>query len=269
MILKPFYFLLLFISMSGFTQTDKKEEDAAKRKVLENYAEDKDHKLLQKVKDTVSDSVDAVKGYFSDDKKPEKKVEPEVIDSTEVKENPDMPQMPELKKKPKENNIDEGKLTETLKSLENNPMLKMLSPEQRKAAARMMQKNPFAEMEKKAIKTLILTKMDPKKPAGKFVHDNPKVVDVAAEWVIDDKAIPSFVSIVNKPNKAKTMAIVVVVVFLSVFFLNLKNSKGNILKRIMIKIGLMLTSAVVTFSAFYFIYQEELEPTIRVISKSL
>lgn len=289
MFFRTFFLILLTLSFASFAQESAESEEEAKEKVLKNYASDKDHKLLQKVKDAISDSVDSVKGYISgDEKKPDAKGEskaqpgtnPEAALETEAShtQNSDeatRDEQAELDAQIKthqisaDGKINEDQLAKTLKNLKDNPMLKMLSAEQMQAAAKMMQKNPFGYMQKTAIKKMILAKMDPKKPAGKFVHENPKVVDIAAEWVIDDEAIPAFVSIINQPDKAKTMGIVVLVVFITIFILNLKNSSKSILKRILIKFGLMIGSAVVNFSAFYIIYQKELDPTIRVISKNL
>lgn len=196
-------------------------------------------------------------------------VEPEMMKAQENGEvlDPDNPQPENFQGGIKVPDVSPEKLQEIMKSLEGNPILKMLPAQHREAAAKMMHKNPFTEMGKVAVKKMILSKMDPKHPAGKFIHESPKLVDFAADWVVDDKAIPSFVSIIAKKNKAKFMGGIFIAVFITVFLINLKKSKKNILQRIIFQIAIMLGSFAVNASAFYIIYREELAPTLEIAKK--
>jgi len=295
------YFVLVLVCLPLVVSALTDEEKLERQRVLDKFAneetkraiENEDKGIVEKTKEQLSDGLDSLKEKLpenmkkmiqGDDSQVVKPNQANAASATDVEADlqaaqeggevldPDA-EMEKLNTgevpsggMPK---IDPAELSKIMKNLDGNPLLKMLSPQQREAAAKMMKQNPFATMKKDAIKNIILTKMDAKKPAGKFLHDNPKLVDVTAEWIIDDKAIPAFISIINKPDKAKIMGGVVVGVFITVFLLNLKNSKNNILKRIFFKIVLMLGSATVNFSAFYLIYKEELGPTVDVISRSM
>lgn len=301
-LLALFSLLLSLVAVAQMTDEEKLE----KQKVLQKFADEKtrqqieqqDKGMVEKTKEAVSDTYQNLKKKLPENLQnmlPGENTAPTKVEAQAPKEVPAEsneldPELQALQNEAQaidpdqeittesgmkidlnaaKGAIDPEKMQQIIKNLENNPMLKMLSAKQKEAAAQMMQKNPFAEMGKSAVKTTILAKMDASKPAGKFIHDHPKLVDFVADWVVDDKAIPAFVSIIVKKEKAKIMGGVFVAVLITVFLLNLKNSKKSIFKRILIKIAIMLGSFLVNAGSFYFIYREELGPTVDVAMRHL
>jgi hypothetical protein len=144
---------------------------------------------------------------------------------------------------------------------------KIMNDQMKDAAAKMMQSNPFKMMSNEDVKSMILGRFKPESPIGKFFNNNPNAVDGTVAWIKDEHAIPSFISIINKPEKMKYFGYSVLAVFLIAFFLNLKNGKNGILKRILFKIVMMASTAVINLGVFYYLFKEELQPSINVIIK--
>lgn len=174
-----------------------------------------------------------------------------------------MPQMGDMPK------LDPNELKKIMENLDKNPMFKMMNKKQKEAAAIMMKHNPFQNMKKTAIKSSINNMFKPDTQVGIFLKKNPKIADIIADIGVDKNALPSFMSILNQPEKMKTFGGVVIVVFVSVFFINLRNSKSNLLKRLIFKVCLIFCSAGVNLWAFYIIFKKELKPTVDIILRHL
>ncbi|MBD65592.1 MAG: hypothetical protein CME62_10315 [Halobacteriovoraceae bacterium] len=229
-------FLLLFVSFGLFAQDS--EEEAARKRILEQY----------QVKTQAAP------------------IEPEVEEALPPEEEEAQPQnLPTADGIPE---IDPSELEKIMANLEKNPLLKMLDQKQKEMAAKMMRQNPFQNMKRDMIRGSIMKAMDPEKPFGKFLNENPKIADTVADIAVDKKAIPAFMSILNKPDQMKLFGIIVIIVFITVFFLNLKNSKKSIFKRFLTKIFLMLSSLLVNLTAFYVIFKKELDPTLDIVFRN-
>ncbi|MBT4793067.1 MAG: hypothetical protein HON90_15950 [Halobacteriovoraceae bacterium] len=150
----------------------------------------------------------------------------------------------------------------------DNFMTKMINETLKKELAKAIKKNPFSSMSSDEVKSLLLSSTKGSK-VGAFLDKSPKLTLVISEVVRDKKAFPSFLSLINKPAKIKKYGIFVVVIFLVGFFLNMKNSKGSMLKRIFIKLGIMLGITFTNLLVAYFIFREEVKPTIDVVMRNL
>lgn len=150
----------------------------------------------------------------------------------------------------------------------NNFLTKFMSDDIKKKVAQMMTQNPFRLMGDSEVRNFIEQRVEGK-PAGALLKNNPKLMNGIVEFIRDEKAIPTFLSIVNKPKKMKIYGSVVLGIFVVAFLLNLKNGGNRLMKRIVNKLVLMAVSTTLNFATFYFIFQDEISPTIKIFTKNL
>lgn len=246
-------FLLFTFSFCAFSNSPE-EEQAAKERIFKQYGV------------------------------PEKKVETPVVEKTldeipvtdKVVESPSTTSENSLDKQDIDLNVDMAQIEEMAKNVNSQTgssqfdgglLGKIMNEQMKSAAAQMMKSNPFKMMSDEDIKSMLIGRFKPDSAIGKFFTNNPKAVDGTVEWIKDERAIPSFISILNQPKKMEYFGYTVLSVFVIAFILNLRNGKKSILKRIFFKIGMMLCSAAINFGAFYYFFHDELEPTIKIITK--
>lgn len=148
--------------------------------------------------------------------------------------------------------------------IKDNFFTKMLNDNMKVAAAKMMRSNPFSSMDKEELRSMLVGRTAGTK-LGNFLKNSPRLVTVLVDIAHDEKAIPSFISLINKPGKIKMYGFVVGSVFVIAFILNLFNSKSSLLKRVVNKFLIMGCAATINFGAFYFIFKQELQPTLNII----
>lgn len=157
----------------------------------------------------------------------------------------------------------EQKIKSLNKELDKSFVSRFLDKEMKEALGKMIAQNPFQYMSDAQAKKLLVAR------GGKSLADNPKLLSALSEWIRDKDALPKFLSIVGEGEKLKKYGLYFLVVFIVAFILNLKNSKNSILKRLIFKIMLMITTGIVNLSIFYILFKEELGPTIRIAKKYL
>ncbi len=150
--------------------------------------------------------------------------------------------------------------------IEDNFFTGFMNEKMKNTAEKMMKSNPFSKMPKNELRQFFLIRFG-STAAGKYLNENPKILDILVEVCHDQKAIPKFISLINKPKQMQIYGVCVVVVFLLVFSVNFFNSKKDIFTKILIKFSLMWVAAGINFLAFYILFQEELEPTIAAIRR--
>ncbi len=153
-------------------------------------------------------------------------------------------------------------------TLNQNFVTNIMSDKLKQGLGEMIKTNPFSNMTKRDLSSSLVERTQGT-AFGNFLSKNPKVLNILTEVCHDKEALPSFLSIVNRPKKMKYFSICVLIIFLTVFSLNLMNSKAGIFKRLLIKFSLMIIGSVANFSAFYIIFTEELEPIVDVILSSI
>ena len=154
-------------------------------------------------------------------------------------------------------------------SLKGSFITKMMNEQMKIAAAKMMKSNPFKDMEDEQVKGMITTVFKEGTPVKNFIDRNPKLLHATVKWIKDERAIPSFISIINKPDKMKYFGYSVLAVFICAFLINLKNSKHGLLKRIFFKMIMMVSTGVINITVFYILFQKELQPSIEVFKTHL
>jgi hypothetical protein len=150
----------------------------------------------------------------------------------------------------------------------DNFLTKFMSDDIKKKVAQMMTQNPFRLMGDREVRSFIFQRVEGK-PAGAFLKNNPRLLNAIVEFIRDDKAIPTFLSVVNKPKKMKIYGSIVLGIFVVAFLLNLKNGGNRLMKRIANKLILMAVSTTLNFVTFYFIFREEISPTIKIFARNL
>lgn len=149
------------------------------------------------------------------------------------------------------------------KDLNKNFISKFMDAKTKNVLAQMMHKNPFEYMSSQQVEGLLIAK------GGDTLKNSPRLLKGLTAWLKDKKALSGFLSILGETKKLKTYGMCLVVIFVCAFFLNLKNSKNGILKRIIYKVLLTLTTFGLNITVFFIIFKEEVSPTIRVIRESL
>lgn len=247
------YFLVLtFILSFASHALISDEEKAARERIFKQYAKPKvaePEPVIEKVSEP--EKVSAVKNTKST-------VTPTDLDSEDITNAAP---------------VDPKKIEEITKSLNgaeglNSGFLgKMMNAQMKEAAAKMMKSNPFKAMSNEQIKSMITGSLKPDSPVAKFFNNNPTVTNCLIAWIKDEKALPSFISILNQPQKMKYLGYCVLGLFIFAFIVNLKNGGKSLLKRLALKIFLIFFTSTLNFALFYYFFKKELDPTIDVISK--
>lgn len=152
----------------------------------------------------------------------------------------------------------EEKIENLKVELDSSFISKFMDEEMKDALGSMIAQNPFQFMSEEQMKTLLIAR------GGKSLEDNPKVLAFMATWLRDKDALPKFLSIAGEGAKLKKYVIYFLVVFIMAFILNLKNSKNSFFKRLFFKLGLMLTTGLINLGVFYYLFYEELSPTVKI-----
>lgn len=157
----------------------------------------------------------------------------------------------------------EEKLENLNRELDQSFVSRFMDQEMKDALGKMITQNPFQYLSDTQAKEMLIAR------GGKSLSDNPKLLNGLSEWLRDKEAMPRFLSIVGESEKMKKYGMYFLIVFVIAFFLNLKNSKNSILKRLVFKIMLMISTGVLNLLIFYYLFKEELSPTVRIAKKYL
>jgi hypothetical protein len=129
-----------------------------------------------------------------------------------------------------------------------------------------LKENPFSKMPRDEVKAMISIQTQ-NLPIKKVFDNNPKLLEILVDWIRDTKALPRLLGIANKPQEVKIYGIIVLCVFVFSFVLNLANSKGNLLKRILRKLAIFFGATLINIVTFFVMFKEELKPTFEIILK--
>lgn len=162
---------------------------------------------------------------------------------------------------------DQSQLQDKLQGhLENNMVTNLMNDMVKNVVQEFLKENPFSKMPREEVKSMIQARIQGL-PIEKFLQKHPKLLELLVDWLRDNKALPKIMGIVNKPKQVKIYGIIVIVVFVISFILNLLNSKGNLFKRILKKMGIFFGAFIINFAAFFVLFKDELGPTLKIILK--
>ncbi len=277
--MQVFFLLIITISFNVLGQDYfPTEEEEAKKRILEQYGDpnqykesidrDKRFKEIEQMDPVSLEELKAdEKRAFLEHLRKRKK---ELEEQTETVAPNNSQLSPEQAAKIKELTkqvLEERGMGES-GNVDQNFFTNIMSDKLKQGLGEMIKTNPFSSMTKRDLSSSLVERTQGT-AFGNFLSQNPKVLNVLTEVCHDKEALPSFLSIVNRPKKMKYFSICVLIIFLMVFSLNLMNSKAGIFKRLMIKFSLMIIGSVANFTAFYVIFTEELTPVVDVISRSI
>ena len=197
----------------------------------------------------------------------------EISERVPTQENSERPEVIEVTDSAEQIDVQElsRQVNERLKGgsgsqLDKNFMSNLMDTKMKAQLSEMMKNNPLASLPREEIESRLELSFEGK-PLGKMMKKYPKLKTLFVETARDEKALPSLISIVNKPEEMKHYGITVAVIFLVAFILNLLNSKGNLLKRIGKKLALGIGSFLCNIGAFYFFFHQEIDPTLNVVKR--
>ena len=150
----------------------------------------------------------------------------------------------------------------------SNFMTDMMSANIKDQFVAILKNNPLKLMEDEELKQKILS-VTGDSFAGKIVAESPNFLNGFVEWLKNDEALSALFGVLNRPDQMKKYGIMCIFYFIVAFILNLKNNEGNLLKRLMMKICIMMGTSTLTLITFYLLFSENIKPTITIFSKHL
>lgn len=150
----------------------------------------------------------------------------------------------------------------------SNFMTDMMSANIKDQFVAILKKNPLKLMGDEELKQKILS-VTGDSFAGKIVADSPNFLNAFVEWLKNDEALSALFGVLNRPDQMKKYGFMCVFYFILAFILNLKNSEGNLFKRLMKKVCIMMGTSILTLITFYLLFSENVKPTINIFSKHL
>lgn len=147
-----------------------------------------------------------------------------------------------------------------LKALQDKEVVKILQE--------MFKDSPLAKMPREELRELILTQSE-----GKFFHGylerSPKVIKTIIDILQDATALPALLGILLKKNELEIffylwIGLIITTWVIKRFWLKKKKkwSKG---KKFMVSIMISLASSVVSISAFYYLFYDEVVPATKIV----
>jgi hypothetical protein len=132
---------------------------------------------------------------------------------------------------------------------------------------KLVKENPLAHLSKEQIRDFISERAKETQWQQIF-SDYPKLLDFIVEWFADKKALPSLINIMARKNKLTNYTVSFFVILILGMILNiLLTKKGSILKHLAIKLSMTFFTMLAQLGAFYFIFREELTPTIEIATR--
>lgn len=150
--------------------------------------------------------------------------------------------------------------------IEESYITKFMDSASKKFLSEFLDENPFSKVPESQLRTILQSRFEGT-PIGSYLKGDPKRMDFFVELVRDKQALPSFIKIVNRPDKVKKYGIIVICVFVASFIFNLFNKKGNLFQRLFRKLVVSLAAVTVNIGAFYFIFQDEIQPGLNIFFK--
>ena len=152
--------------------------------------------------------------------------------------------------------------------LEDNIMTKFMDDAMKSALARFKTDSPFKNMSKDEIRNFITSASD-MTAVGALIKKSPTFTAILVEIFHDKEAMPKLVSLVEKQKEMKTFFYISITLLVLSMIMNMMNKKGNIFKRILKKIIITLGTLCLNLGIFYFMFQEEVGPTVRAMGRVL
>ncbi|MDA9793299.1 hypothetical protein N9B72_01815 [Bacteriovoracaceae bacterium] len=134
---------------------------------------------------------------------------------------------------------------------------------------KLLKTNPMSRMGHDQLKKMLKQRLKGTK-YGTVLEKNETLLDIIVELIRDKKALPELVSILDKADKLLTYFYSFIALFILAMLLNIfMFAKARVFKRIMFKILLTVSMPIVNLAIFYFMFKENLDPTVAIIKTYL
>jgi hypothetical protein len=134
---------------------------------------------------------------------------------------------------------------------------------------KLLKTNPMSRMGHDQLKKMLKERFKGTKYAT-VLEKHETLLDIIVELIRDKKALPELVSILDKADKLLTYSYSFIGVFILAMLLNIfMFAKAGVFKRIMFKIFLTVSMPIVNLGIFYFMFKENLDPTVAIIKRYL
>lgn len=129
--------------------------------------------------------------------------------------------------------------------------------------------SPFKGVDKKHVRSLLQAFLEGKN-LGKTMEKYPKVLDFTSEVLVDDKALPSFFNILNRGEDLKLyLYISIGLFFLSLIISYYWTRANGVFVKFLKKLFLIPVFTLLNLGVFYFLFQENLAPMIKILKSYL
>lgn len=150
--------------------------------------------------------------------------------------------------------------------IEDSFFTRALSEEKKANLEQLMRESPFAGMSQEETKAFIQAGIN--NPILRpYLKDDSRFLNFLAEFLTDEKALPSFVKIINNAQALKTFGIIALLMTVLGFFYNAFANKGHALKRFFKKLLVSISILGINLAVFWFLFRLELAPTLEIIKK--
>lgn len=146
----------------------------------------------------------------------------------------------------------------------------MMSDEFYKMLEEQLKNNPLRQMDKILLKEMIIAKTSDH-PAGKIFTAVPMTLEIAVDFLQDEKAIMGLLKLVRKKERLKVYGFIWLFLLLSFWWMkkNLIPQELPFLQRFFQRTLLSLTGTIISTMTFYFMFRQEIQPTWMIIKKHL
>jgi hypothetical protein len=167
------------------------------------------------------------------------------------------------------NNKDQLAQLEGIKSMESggDHISSFMKKMQGTMMTKLLKENPLKLLPKDQMRSTFLSMIEGT-PYKKIMENNPKLMNFAMEWLVDDNAIKGFLNIPSNQKRMKNYLYILIGFFIFGFFLNhyLTRDSG-LLKKIIVKLFMMVFTIGGNLTIFYFMFKKELDPTLDLVKK--
>lgn len=146
----------------------------------------------------------------------------------------------------------------------------MMSDEFYKMLEEKLKNNPLRQMDKALLREMIIAKTSDH-PAGKIFTAVPMTLEIAVDFLQDEKAIMGLLKLVKKKERLKVYGFIWLFLLLSFWWMkkNLIPQDLPFFQRFFQRTLLSLTGTIISTMTFYFMFKQEIQPTWMIIKNHL
>lgn len=143
---------------------------------------------------------------------------------------------------------------------------KLLNPKNIEMFKQMLKESKMQDLPPEKVRELIMMKVAGK-PMERVFKQYPKLLDIAVAIFKDREALPAFIGIMGKQDQLKFFSACALAFFIFGFVLKrlFVRKDASLLKRLTISMMVQAAITIGTFGFFYYLFEKEVGPVVRVI----